>query len=161
VAINPVLHGRIARLYESGSINELQKLVTLGSRASFLIAVIPTGILLLAASPIIEFLYGEGFLSGGTALNILLVGHLCNVGFGPVAALLNMSGHQSITMKVMMFSVLINLALNMSLVQEYGAIGAAASTATSMFIWNFILWVVVKRKIGISSGFLGRVRLGW
>ncbi len=77
---------------------------------------IPALILLLGGTTIIKLLYGNDFLMGITALNILLMGNLCNVGFGSVAALLNMSGRQSTTVKVMLFSVLVNLILNITLV---------------------------------------------
>jgi O-antigen/teichoic acid export membrane protein len=68
---------------------------------------------------------------------------------------MNMSGNQNVTMKAMLMSVFANIILSLTLVPSLGGLGAAVSTAASLFIWNSTLWFLVRKKIGVNSGFWG------
>ena len=158
MAINPVLHGRIARLYASKEMAAMQRMVTRGVLLCLVVAAVPMLALFAYGTPILTWLFGPEYAAQGLALKIILCGQLANVAFGAVAALLNMTGHQSDTLRGMLIAVAFNLVLNLTLVPSYGIMGAAIATALSTALWKALLWHMVWKRLKIDSSILGA---GW
>lgn len=158
MAINPVLHGRIARLYARKDMAAMQRMVTRGVLLCLVVAALPMLALFAYSTPILTLLFGPEYAAQGLALKIILCGQLANVAFGAVAALLNMTGHQSDTLRGMLIAVALNLVLNLTLVPRYGIMGAAIATALSTALWNALLWHMVWKRLKIDSSILGA---GW
>ena len=112
------------------------------------------GILIVAADPVLT-LFGEGFSVGRWALMILVLGQLVNAGMGPVGHLMNLTGHGRQSAVVYGTAAGVNVILNLLLIPRMGLEGAAVATAFSMVLWNLWLFVLVQRKVGIHSFFLG------
>lgn len=158
MAINPVIHGRIARLYERNEMQALQKLVTQGIWLCMAVGGIPLVLLMIDGDDVISFVFGSHYANQGLPLRIVLLGQVANVAFGAVAALLNMTGHQSDTVRGMIIAVAINLVLNLVLIPKWGILGAATATAVSTAIWNGYLWHMVWKRLKIDSSVIG---VGW
>jgi len=158
MAINPVLHGRFARLYANGEMVAMQRMVTHGVVMCLLVAILPMLVLFSYGAPVLGWLFGVEYAAQGAALKIILLGQLANVAFGAVGALLNMTGHQADTVRGMMIAVLLNLVLNLALIPSYGIVGAALATAVSTALWNALLWHIVWKRLKIDSSILGA---GW
>ena len=158
MAINPVLHGRIARLYASKEMAAMQCMVTRGVLLCLVVAALPMFALFAYGTLILTWLFGPEYAAQGLALKIILCGQLANVAFGAVAALLNMTGHQSDTLRGMLIAVAFNLVLNLTLVPSYGIMGAAIATALSTALWKALLWHMVWKRLKIDSSILGA---GW
>lgn len=128
----------------------LQESVTESIRAILWIT-IPLGcLILLMASPILA-LFSESF--SGMAidvLRILILGQMINALCGPVGFLCSMTNQQVPLLLVTCVSAIFNLALNFSLIPEFGLMGAAVSTVISFSFRNISLFLIVRRKLKIS-----------
>jgi O-antigen/teichoic acid export membrane protein len=154
VSANAALGPVISSLYVTGEMVRLQKIVTRSARITFLIA------LLIAASIIvfrqwIPFVFGQEFEYSGTAVIILSIGQLLNVAAGSVAFLFVMTGHERYTVSAIAVSSLTTVALNAFLIPRWGIEGAAVATSISLLVWNLILIVQVRRRLGIDSTVFG------
>jgi len=94
--------------------------------------------------------FGPAFESGAMCLLCLALGQLVNALCGPVMYLLNMTGHERVAQRIVWVAALLNLALNVWAIPRFGILGAAASTAATMVLWNVAAAVAVHRRLGLS-----------
>jgi len=150
-AVNAIQAPHIAQLYATGDMKRLQKMITRSSQAVTAIAVPAVIVIFLFGKPIIRFLFGAEYTDAHLPLMILAVGQLVNASTGSVGSLLNMTGHEHDTMRSIMIAVAINLVLNFSLTPVWGTVGAAIATATTVSVWNLLMWRATYRRIGIRA----------
>lgn len=82
---------------------------------------------------------GNGDMSDGvTVFVILAIGQVVNALCGPVMYTLNMSGHEKVSQRIMLWTATLNLVANLVLIPMYGILGAAIATTVSMMIWNIV-----------------------
>jgi len=62
-----------------------------------------------------------------------------------------MTGFEKESSKGMAIAIIINIALNLILIPEFGLNGAALSSMLSIFFWNLMLRHYVKTRVGIES----------
>jgi O-antigen/teichoic acid export membrane protein len=84
-------------------------------------------------------------------LAILAVGQLINAGFGSVGFLLNMTGHEGITARILWQTAIVNVVMNVFLIPSFGTAGAAIASAFSLILWNALLYRQVRRRLGLNS----------
>ena len=96
-------------------------------------------------------MYGVAFETAYVPLLILCIGQLVNASMGSVASLLNMTGHERETTKSVLVGAVVNVVLNLSLVPVWGMTGAAIATASTLIVWNLIMWHKARVLIGIES----------
>lgn len=150
------LQPRIARLYALSDRAALQGIVRQGARMMALLA-LPLVIGLLLFGGQFLRLFGPEFAAARPALSILLVGHLCDVLAGPVVIILTMTGYEGDAAKAIGLSTALNLLLAPPLIHFWGLEGAALATAISLSLWNVLLVVLVRRRVGIDATLSGRV----
>ena len=46
---------------------------------------------------------------------------------------------------------MLNIILNLVLVPRFGIVGAALATTISMVVWNVLLVIAVRKKLGVNS----------
>jgi O-antigen/teichoic acid export membrane protein len=151
MAMNQVVAPRFAALYARGDFSGLQKLATNSARLVLAVAVPLTLIMVVFGDRLLGGIFGPDFAGGHLPLALLAVGQLLNSAFGSVVMLLNMSGHESRTARGVAIAALVGLALNFLLVPTFGAAGAALATTLTILLWNVILWLEVRRSLGIDS----------
>ena len=95
--------------------------------------------------------FGEDFSNSLVSLNILLIANLITAFFGSINVLLNMTDSQSLVMKNIGISLLINIFLNFLLIPMYGIEGAAISSLISTIFWNFSAGFQVYKKFGFTT----------
>lgn len=149
--LNQVLQPHFSRLNLARKSTKLQNLVNVSSLVIFIAAAIPALALVFFGDQFINFVYGNDYIMGLTALKILVVGQLANTAFGSVGALLNMTGNEKYAAKGMLLAVFVNIALNFMFIPIWGIEGAAFSSAISLIVWNGMLRFYVKRQLGIES----------
>ena len=154
-AVNLVLQPHFARLHERGELARLQRLMTTSARGVMLFALPPVLVMVFAGQPLLEFVFGPDFGSGAVALGILAIGQFVNAAMGSVGVLLNMTGHERDSVRGVAIAALSNVLLNLVLIPIYGITGAAAATAVTLVIWNFILRFYVFKRLGLESTALG------
>lgn len=154
--INLVISPHIIRAQQEGDKEKLHKLSRYSARAA-LLAALPVGLpLIFLGGPIIQFLYGDEYISSAVLpLGILAAGQLFNVACGSVGQFLTMSGYEKDTMVGQMVALIANVVLVIILIPKFGPVGAASGVATGLVIWNLVLAVLFKKRLGFMPTVLG------
>ena len=144
-----VLGPTIATLYSQGKVRELEKLIQQSILAVFTTSLLVGGTV-IGFSKYLLLIFGAEFVTGSTAMNILIGGQIFNALTGPVGLVLNMTGHQRQTAIATALSAALNIVLNALLIPRWGIVGAALSTVFSIAIFNTIKVILVQRTLNIS-----------
>ncbi len=104
------------------------------------------------ASPLIHFLFGDGFADAAVVLRVLLIYFLFQSGDVLLSVILKASGRQKSDLHILSVNVAVNALMNVLLIPPFGALGAAVSKLASGLC-----------SYGIRYGFISRrvVKLGW
>ncbi|WP_181919649.1 flippase [Alkalilimnicola ehrlichii] len=154
-AIEQVIQPYYSAAYSRGDAAQLQKIATASARAMFFLGVVPTLVLLVFGSEILGVFFGNEYKAAYMALSILVIGQLVNAAFGSVVQLLNMTGNEKATLRGVFVAAICNIVLNILLVPSYGMEGAAFATAMTLFLWNFALYISVRKKLDIEPSIIG------
>ena len=149
-SINSIVAPKISELFSQENFIELRKIIKTSSKLMFFLT-IPVLILILLFSEFILSFFGEQFVSGVLCLNILIAGQLINVLCGSVGYILNMTEHQNVFKWIIIFSVIINIVLNLVLIPSYGIFGAAFASMISLILWNMLSCIYIYKKFNIST----------
>lgn len=79
--------------------------------------------------------------------------------FGPTAFLLSMTGNEKVLAKAMLISMVITTTLTFLLISNFGMLGAAYGSVLCALIWNFIVWSIGIRAVGIDPSIMGLIKL--
>jgi O-antigen/teichoic acid export membrane protein len=85
-------------------------------------------------------------------MSILCIGQMVNAATGSTVLLLNMSGYEQNTATALGLATAIHIAMNLWMIPLLGIEGAALASATSLALWNVILFYRVRRVLGINPG---------
>lgn len=156
-ALNALVAPMIARLHAEDRLRDLEHSVSIATQAVFWPSV---GLALLAilGSRYILGVFGTSFEAGQVVLTILVLGHLVNVGTGPVSYLMTMTGHHGSCAVVWGSTVAAQLALNLLLIPKLGTVGAATGTTLATCFATLSLTILVKRRLNVSAHALVALR---
>ncbi len=152
-AVNIIAAPKFAELYGTRDHEKLEQTVQ-GSTRMIFWSSLPLVLVLLLAPSFILGIFGREFTAGVPALYVLTVGQLIWTASGLVGTLLAMTGHQHTFRNIMLFSTVMNILLNLSLIPPFGINGAALATALSLVTWNLLGAFFVKKHLSISSFYL-------
>lgn len=150
-AVNAIQGPHIAHLFATGDVKRLQIMITRSSQAILAIAVPSVLTIVLFGPFLIRVFFGAQYEAAYIPLVILIVGQLVNAATGSVTSLLNMTGHERETTRVMLLAALLNLTLNFTLTPFWGMKGAAIATASTLIFWNLTMWRAVYKRLGIRA----------
>ena len=153
-AVNQVMQPLVVRLHEEGDLSRMQAVVTLGARISFAMA-IGTALVLAIFGNSLLTLFGEEFLGGLGAIQILCGGFIVQTVIGSPAGILTMTGLERTVVLSMLCTVAVNAALNFVLIPRLGIEGAALATAASWTMNGLLLATHVRRRLRIDSTVVG------
>lgn len=153
-AVNMALAPQVARLYNAGEIEKLQRVITLTTRAVAAISFPVALLFIFFGKTIIGFIFGIDYVAAAPALAILCFGQLINASSGSVALVLNMTGNDKSTVAGAGIALIVNILVSILLVPLLGLAGAAIAFSVSLSVWNIILVVMAKKRAGINT-FLG------
>jgi O-antigen/teichoic acid export membrane protein len=156
-AVNAIQAPHIAHLYAKGDLEKLQTMITKSSHAMALYALVILLAILFFGEGIIRFFFGAQYVAAYVPLVIIAFGQLVNVTMGSVASLLNMTGHERDTSRIVFLGALVNVTLNFSLTPLWGMTGAAVATASGLITWNLIMRRQVRKRTGIEPSPLFRL----
>jgi O-antigen/teichoic acid export membrane protein len=117
----------------------------------------PIYITLALFAPLLLRVFGDDFTSGDSALVILSLAMLLNMGTGTVGVVLLMAGKSSWNLANTAAALVMNVCLNFMLIPRFGIVGAAAAWAVSIAIQNLAPLAEVWRALGLhpfSRGYL-------
>jgi O-antigen/teichoic acid export membrane protein len=156
-AVSATVGHRFSELHTAGDHDGLARMVADTVRWTFwpsLALAIP----LVLLGRFILSLFGDVFTDGYPVLCVLAIGILGRASVGPSERLLNMVGHQTICAAVYASAFATNLALCFLLVPRFGAIGAATATAIAMLLESMLLYIAVRKRLGINVFVFSRRR---
>ncbi|VAW98540.1 hypothetical protein MNBD_GAMMA23-1536 [hydrothermal vent metagenome] len=149
-AINALGARQYATLYKMNKTDELQQLLHSLSRWLVWATAGVTVFLLLGGHYLLAF-FGNNFTQAYPALAILTVAYAATVILGPVTVLLNVTGNQKVTAKVLTTAVVIGIILNSILIPIYGMVGAAIAAGTMHVFWAISLHRHVRKILGVET----------
>ncbi len=155
LALNAALAPRAAGLWSAGRHEELQRLITIGSRAILLLSLPAVLVLVFAGGTLLDLVFGAAFVAGAPALAILALGQLSNVATGSVATVLIMTGNEKRAGVGIGVGMVLNVALGLLLIPTLHAAGAAIAAATGILASNAIHVVLARRTLGLDTTGLG------
>jgi len=149
-AMGTVLLPFISELWTKGRKQEVSKGLSILIRLAFA-GIIPFALVFIGYPDlIIRTLFGEAYLPGAPALQVLAVGSLFYTIFAILGtALMGMDKPKTFT-KITATVAVINLALNIALVPSVGIIGAAYATSLSYLIGFALTSASLRKSIKLS-----------
>jgi O-antigen/teichoic acid export membrane protein len=106
-------------------------------------------VLFVAPRPLLAAVYGPSFVSGARTLQILMLGQLINVCTGASNMTLVMTGLEKSLARISWIALLASLALNLTLVPQLGAVGAAVAASTAQVVLNGGALLRVRSALGL------------
>lgn len=102
------------------------------------------------AGPVTETLYGDRYAASATYLALLSFGYYFNAALGFNGLTLRVFGLIRYTVAINLTTAVANLAMNLTLIPRYGALGAAIATASTMVLHNILKQAGLRRGTGID-----------
>ena len=150
ITVNYIMAPAIAKLFSNGDLSQLQQLIRRAAQVVLVIG-LPLLLLIVIFRKTILVFVGVDFLNGEQALLILCAGQLVNVLCGSVGTILIMSGYQRFSIYSLAISTCFGIILNLLLTPRFGLVGTATATASSIAVWNCLMYFFVSKKIKIRS----------
>jgi O-antigen/teichoic acid export membrane protein len=149
VAANMPLAPAIARMHEHGDRAGFQQITQRVAQATLLTSA-PVAAAFILFPSVYLGIFGSGFQAGTSALIILALGQLANAAAGPAGNVLLMTGNERLAIRGMGVGLLVNLILGIALIPPLGVAGGAVAFAVSLVVWNVMLVVLARRRIGVN-----------
>jgi O-antigen/teichoic acid export membrane protein len=144
------LQPRISKYLAAGEISELRREFN-QVRDLSVVAVIPILIIILLFGKPLLAIFGD-YTGQFSVLLILTVGAGINASFGTIGQILLMGKEGRLVLINTLISLFGNLLLNILLIPQYGAVGAAlATTFTVFFLTNLVAAIEVKYYLHIDT----------
>lgn len=118
--------------------------------------VVALGLLIFA--PAAMAVFGEAFGVGAPVLRIYLIGVACTLFAGAGDLLLSMSGHERVVSRLLMVSVVIQIALDLLLIPRFGALGCAVANAVALSVFALSVAVACVRLLGVNPSVFALLR---
>jgi O-antigen/teichoic acid export membrane protein len=144
VLFNPM----VADLHHKRDHAELDRLFGTATRWLFTFG-FPLCLIEIGFSRDLLHVFGEGFSGGATALSILALGQLVNVGTGTVAGVLAMIGRARMSVLNSVVFLGLSLVLDFLMIPPWGILGAAIANATSLAAVNVLRVIQIRQVLGI------------
>ncbi|MCF6297790.1 MAG: flippase [Flavobacteriaceae bacterium] len=150
IVINVVIGSKISELYNK---NDLAALKNTINKSTQLITVltVPLIFLIIYFSEEILGFFGDDFIEGKITLILLSLGVLINAISGNVDQVLNMTNNQSVMKNITIFTLFVNVILNLILIPIYGMNGAAFASLISNIFLNLVSIYFIKKKLGFYT----------
>ena len=139
-----------AELFAEGKMDDLKR-VAKKTTALLGYTILPFMLLLIVfGKPLLSGLYGPEFMAGYTAFMWLCVAQIITSLIGHVGMFMNMCGKQSVYMRMVIMSAVMNIVGNAILIPMIGITGAAISNVISVVFVHVIASLYIKRTFGFT-----------
>lgn len=128
----------LTQYYANKLFTEMSFLYMIFTKWIFTISLPFFAVLVFFPDLIITKLFGAGYLEGVLCLRIIVIGYLPSLLLGMNNVALTASGQSTVQMLLSIFTIALNIILNIVLIPKYGLNGAAAATALSFTMFNAI-----------------------
>jgi O-antigen/teichoic acid export membrane protein len=158
VVVNAVVGPLVAQFFAAGSMAMLRRILGASAGIALVVGLVAGGILILFRGQVLELAFGSFYIAAAGALTVITLAQLINLGSGPGALTLVLTGHQRLRLLITFVVGLINVALAWVLISRFLLIGAAVSMAFGLITQNVACWIAVRARLGIWTH--GTLR-GW
>ncbi|NOZ62193.1 MAG: flippase [Calditrichaeota bacterium] len=148
MAFTSIFAPRISQLYHQGKIDELERLFKTVTRWIFSLS-LPVFLLMILLGKDVLSLFGAKFSSGFFALALLSAGYLINASVGSVRYMLTMAEKEKVALWDTIALSALNVVLNIFFIPRFGINGAAAATAISVMLINWLMLAQVRSYLKI------------
>ncbi|MFT4216779.1 MAG: polysaccharide biosynthesis C-terminal domain-containing protein [Micropruina sp.] len=155
VAVGTVVVPRLS-LY-ADELKQLAREARSATRWQLLLVSVPAAGLLVGAAQILS-LFGPGFEVAVPVLQILVVGQVCNMAFGPGGTLLVYTGHPGAATLGYGVAAVVAAGLCALGILWAGLAGAALGSALGVAAVGMIMWLLARRKTGVGGSIYGALR---
>lgn len=155
--VDSYLAPRLSENFQKNDLNNLQKIALRNSMISSLPIIPFFLVFLFFGENIISVIFGSEYIESMKVLLILILGTSCRIIFGSVGFIINMSGKESVTAKILWVGCFLNLVLNFLLVPLMGILGASIATSISLFAVYLAQYIYVRRFIGIQPSYFLKI----
>tara|TARA_Y100001970_G_scaffold293438_1_gene440212 strand:- start:19011 stop:20144 length:1134 start_codon:yes stop_codon:yes gene_type:complete len=145
-AISP----KLAALYKSNKIKEMQKMVQSVTGLLILVGTIIFLFFILFGEYIL-YLWGGDFANSYLILIILVFGQFINISTGACSKLLIMCGFEKLQSKISIFTLVLNFILNFIFIYLYEAKGAAIAVTLTLIVQNSLMLLFAYSKVGVMT----------
>jgi O-antigen/teichoic acid export membrane protein len=142
-SVTVVFNPMIADLHHRDQGQELEQLFKTSTRWLFTVG-LPVCLMESLFARDILHLFGREFAAGASALTILAVGQLVNVGTGTVDAMLAMVGRARLSLLNSLLFLGLSLALDFVLIPPWGLVGAAIANSSAVVVVNVLRLIQVR-----------------
>jgi O-antigen/teichoic acid export membrane protein len=149
VAANMPLAPVIARAHARADREGLQHAAERVAQATLLVS-LPAAAAFTIFPGVYLNIFGSSFHTGATALVILALAQLVNAAAGPAGNVLIMTGHERVAVRGIGAGLIANLVLGIALIPPLGVTGGAIASASSLVLWNVVLLVLARRRVGVN-----------
>ena len=139
-----------ADFHARGDLAALRRVTRIGVRATFGLALFVAIVFALFGHSILGLL-GEEFIAAYPIMMVLVGGQLILAAMAPAGILLNMTGYQNDSAKIMFICAVGNIVLLAALIPPFGAFGAAIATSVTLAAWAGLMALAVFRRINIIA----------
>lgn len=148
-AVNSISAPMLAEYYSSGDRERLESTLSWSAKIATVVTVLATLFLLVLGEWVLG-LFGEDFVTGFSALLVLLVGACGSALAGSVGYMMVMAGKQALAAAIVGIALVVNVILNLLLIPRFGMFGAAIATTVSTILWNSVMYTYVKVKLKLN-----------
>lgn len=157
LVVSTALAPQVAKLYASGDIDGIERVVIKFARATFLCS-LPIALAFVSFGYwYLLVFYGSAFTAGQRALTILSIGKILSVMLGLPGMILIMTGYERDAARAIGLSAIITILLNLVLIPFWGLEGTAIATASTTILWNILMAILLYKRLGIHCTALGRI----
>jgi O-antigen/teichoic acid export membrane protein len=147
---NTTIAPKMASLYDNSKLDEMQVMVSRVTNFLALIALLFIVFFTFFGNWLLG-LWGTEFQDAYWILITLSIGQFVNIATGCSGMLLVMCGHEKIHGWISLTMLLLNISLNIIMIINFGALGAAIATASTVILDNLAKVFFAKKKIGILT----------
>lgn len=151
IVVNLVLPPMVAVCYHKRQMKRLHFLVRTASTWTCLFSLCGVLFYGLAGPDLLHFVYGPKYVPAYDSLVILAIGQAVNASLGSPGIVLEMTGHQTLYLRLSMISVVIGVGASLLLVPDYGPIGAASSTVLAIVVQKVAMTICAYRYPGVYT----------
>ena len=149
-AVSRVIFPLTSELEAKKEFSKIEKGLFTAYRFTLVPAVLISLPLLLFPGFILGLFFGNDYIVGGRALQILLIGVLFSIIGGINLSTIYGLGYPKFGAKVTLGAALLNIGLNLFLIPQFGIMGAAIATFFSYFLIALLSFWFLQRKIKMS-----------
>lgn len=148
-AIGTSLYPDFSTLLSNEDMSSIRQKFTEGTRWAIIISAAPALYLMGFSGLSLGMLFGDSFATGANVLMLLVAGQGLRLLFGPSTNLLKAALEPRYVAITYGIAAIVNLILNISLVPQFGLVGAASATVVATVLSNYLHFYRAKRHVDI------------